>query len=63
MTFGRPPAIPESYIRTPLPKAMEKMAPEQTSATGLLSADFFVHTMYVWESSGEVVPFATQTGP
>lgn len=48
MTFGRPPAIPESYIRTPLPKHIDKIIPEPRADSLLLSLDFFVHTMYVW---------------
>lgn len=45
MTFGRPPAIPESYIRTPLPKPCEKVLAQQTVDDLRLSTDFYVYTM------------------
>lgn len=45
MTFGRPPAIPESYVRIPLPKHVDKAIAEQSTEGLSLSIDFFVKTM------------------
>ncbi|CAN8105418.1 unnamed protein product [Discula destructiva] len=56
MTFGRPPAIPESYIRTPLPKAVEKTTMDlKIDNTSLLSTDFFVHTITLYKILWTVV--------
>lgn len=51
MTFGRPPAIPESYIRTPLPKVHEKTVSLLKMDDLMLSTDFFVYTMLVYSST------------
>ncbi|KAF3764050.1 hypothetical protein M406DRAFT_103763 [Cryphonectria parasitica EP155] len=49
MTFGRPPAIPESYVRTPLPKACDKtLAPMKVNDV-MLSTDFFVYTITLYK--------------
>lgn len=48
MTFGRPPAIPESYIRTPLPKPHSgtSILPEsEPSLDDTMSIQFFVSTV------------------
>lgn len=45
MTFGRPPAIPESYVRTPLPQLSDQTIGHHNGDDVMLSTGFFVHTM------------------
>lgn len=48
MTFGRPPAIPESYIRTPLPKlysGTDILPDSEPSVDDAMSIQFFVSTV------------------
>lgn len=48
MTFGRPPAIPESYIRTPLPKphsGISILPDSEPSLDDTMSIQFFVSTV------------------
>ncbi|KAK7699453.1 hypothetical protein SLS64_011591 [Diaporthe eres] len=50
MTFGRPPAIPDSYIRTPLPQpysGTDILPTAEVSVDDAMSIHFFVATMWV----------------
>lgn len=50
MTFGRPPAIPDSYIRTSLPRpysGTDILPTAEVSADDAMSIHFFVSTMSV----------------
>lgn len=50
MTFGRPPAIPDSYIRTPLPQpysGTDILPTSEVSFDDAMSIHFFVSTMWV----------------
>ncbi|KAK2596585.1 hypothetical protein N8I77_013466 [Diaporthe amygdali] len=52
MTFGRPPAIPESYIRTPLPQPYSGTDIDPTSELSeedTLSIHFFVSTITLYK--------------
>lgn len=48
MTFGRPSAIPESYVRTSLPRPFQETVPQHSSrasADDTLTTELFVSTM------------------
>lgn len=55
MTFGRPPAIPESYIRTPLPRPYSEtdiLPNSELAKDDAMSIHFFVSTMWVLKFPG-----------
>ena len=52
MTFGRPSGIPDDYVKLELPKELvnedtDALQPFSSASGSLLSAQFFVATMYV----------------